>query len=104
MGAPEPRRPQRDGVGVGRSKEERSRSDGSKRRRSSNRKDVSEWALRWWDPRCGASGICPMSTTIACFPGYLAGSISFWLFFSFSAVVEGDAMRWLMRRVNLVIE
>lgn len=49
---------------VGEGRQERSRSEGSKRRRSSKlgmRKEVSEWARRWWDPRCGVSDICSMS-------------------------------------------
>lgn len=55
--------------GEGRGKAEMSKSEGSKRRRSSKsaarRKLVSEWDLRWWDPR---SGIRSMSTVSGGFP------------------------------------
>lgn len=57
-----------EGDGDGEGKALRSRSEGSKRRRSSrfgNRKDVSEWARLWWDPRFGVSGIWSITMSVA---------------------------------------
>lgn len=57
-----------DGEGEGEGMAERSRSEGSNRSRSSkfgNRKEVSEWALRWWDPLCGVSGIWSIAMSVA---------------------------------------
>lgn len=58
-----------DGRGSGDGRPEMSKSEGSKRRRSSKfaakRKEVSEWERRWWDPR---SGIRSRSTVAGGFP------------------------------------
>lgn len=63
-------------TGDGRGRLEMSKSEGSKRRMSSKvaakRKEVSEWDLRWWDPR---SGIRSRSIIVGGFPMNLLGSI-----------------------------
>lgn len=79
--------------GGGEGRVERSRSEGSKRRRSSKlgkRKEVSEWALRWWDPRsCGVSGICDMSAATG--GGFAVNCDSIFFFFFFFSVAAAAA-------------